>query len=231
MTVLHSTKPYGQYLQSFRTDEVTQQNKRYIVSHIRYRKDGNNLTELERSTQEPNGYSDLNVAINQAEKSRKDFLNCAAEEMAGAAEDVRARDYAYETQQPVFPDNFEPFEETSGCNTRIEYLYRDAHNYKQRDTIVVAGVLTEKEQHELREALQSDCFIPEQVGMRPLQADLQAFGPGEDDAWHEIDQISITEETTTFPGTAQELLARFKAADWDPSVSHFEDASPAAGAM
>src|SRR6185437_9204105 len=106
------------------------------------------------------------------------------------------REYAYELQQPAHPEDFSPCNEPFGCNTRIEYLYRDANNFKQYEVIVVAGVLDEYEQCELRNSLTGDRFVPEQVGMQPLRAGLLATGPGDDRAWHEIESISTTEEPT-----------------------------------
>jgi hypothetical protein len=224
-TVLHSTKPYGHYLQSYCTDEVVQQGNRFEMSFARYRKDRDKLKLIERHVSQPEGYPTLDDAIAAAEASRSSYLSCSDEEMLGAAEDQAARDYAYETAQPEESD-INPFEETSGCNTSIEYFFRTAGNSKQREAIVVAGVLSEREQQELREALESDCFIPEQVGLRSLQGGTVGEG-----AWHEIEEISITEGPTTFPGTARQLLAKFKNADWDPSVSEVEHSAFSVGGM
>jgi len=222
MTVRHSTRPYGHYLQSFRTDEVVQSGNRFVVSHVVYRKDGEKLIELERTTDYPDGVPTLSEAIDGAEAFRRSYLSCDEEERAGAAEEVRRIERAWESSQ----SNFDPFDETSGCNTRIDYLCREADNGKVRYSIVVAGALNEREQQALRDAIRGEGFIPEQVGMRSLQAD--ALGGS---AWHEIEEISITEDPTTFPGTAQELLQRFSTTDWDPSVVQVEDHSPAFGAM
>ena len=111
-SVLHSTRPYGRYLQSYLTDEVVTCGDRFLVFHVRYREDGGVRTEIERhvDVDNPHGHSDLSAAIQSAEDSRKDFVACEAEEMAAAAEEVRAREYAYETQPPYFPDDSEAFD-------------------------------------------------------------------------------------------------------------------------
>jgi len=134
---------------------------------------------------------------------------------------VRGGNDADQMPQPNRPARLSPDGQPCGCNTRIEYLYRDGGNFKQYEVIVVAGILSTQEQRTLRGALLGDCFVPEQVGMRPLQADLRLFGPGSDDAWHEIASISTTTDPATFPETAQGLLTKFRSANWNPSVSSF----------
>lgn len=233
-SVVYATEPYGKYLQSYYRTEVVLPSAQlpFKTQSARYVTEGQQSKVVERQEDEGE-YPTLAAAIEAAESHRKDYLNCAAEEMAGAADEVRARDWAYETQQvDSYPENFEPFlVEPSGINTRIEYLYRDGQNFKHYDSIVVSGLLSEHEQQELRDALSSERFIPEQVGMRPLQEEVRAYGSGEDDAWHEIESIASTEEPTTFPGTARDLLVKFKATDWDPTVSEFEQSSPGIGSM
>lgn len=215
----YSTQAYGHHLQSYFVAEVFPHGERFIVNTVRYRKDSDRLVELERHVRQPEGYGDFHVAIKAADDERESYLQCAREEQLAAVEEVAEQEAKHLRGASA---DIDPFDVTSGCNTRITYLYRDADNFKQIDEIVVAGVLSEEQQQELRDSLDSEGFIPEQVGMRALQADLQAYAPGDDDAWHEIEEISITEDPTTFPGTAKELLAKFKATDWNPEFSDFD---------
>jgi hypothetical protein len=233
MTVLFSTEPYGRYLRSHYTDEVTERNGRYFVSLVRYRNDVGVPIELERTDHhEKDGFGDLHSAIAAAQAGRRSYLQCEADEMAGAVEELREQEISYQRKSVAANEAaLDPFQGTSSCNTRIDYLYRDAGNYKVYDSIIVAGVLTEQEQKDLHDALDSDCFIPEQVGMRALQSELKAEAPGCDGAWHEISEISITEDPTTFPGTAHELLAKFKQTVWDPSSSQVDESMPAMGGL
>ena len=52
-------------------------------------------------------------------------------------------------------------------NTRIEYLYRDADNYKVRNTAVVSGEIPAEEQTYIFENCLGDekTFIPSKVGL------------------------------------------------------------------
>jgi len=224
---LYATAPYGHHLQTYFQDEVVPREGRYFVNFVRYRQDGATLIEIERKQDPGPGHASLNEAIEAAEAGRKQFLDTDAEEVAYAAEVVRKDEYAYQTQG-LYDPSPDWFSEPAGWNTRIEYFYRDASNFKHYGAIVVAGVLSEQEIGELQSKLRCDCFIPKQVGMQPLHVQLQTLGKGDDDAWHEIDNISLTEEPVTVTGTAQELLARFKAADWDSAVSDIgHSSSPA----
>jgi hypothetical protein len=120
--------------------------------------------------------------------------------------------------------------ENAGCNTRMEYFYRGEDDVIKREVIIVAGVLNEREEQEFRSSLDDyDYFIPEQVGLPPLRPGLGTYGPGDDDPWHRIDLFSITAEPTNCPGTAKELLAKFRAAHWDPSHPDLQSESQAPG--
>jgi hypothetical protein len=227
MKIIYSTKSYGHYLQSYSVDEVQQQGARFVASAMRYRKDGDRLVELERHVPNPEGFGDLDSAISAADASRLSYLQCAAEEHAGALEETWRHDLAYELAPYV---EIDPFAETSGCNTRITYLYRGADNHKQHEEIVVAGVLTEQEQQEMRDTVASEGFIPEQVGISALRFERHpaSGNPG----WHELVEISITEDPTTFPGTARQLLLKFKHTDWDlSSSSHHVPDVPSFGGL
>ncbi|MBP3585213.1 MAG: hypothetical protein J6J59_05960 [Peptococcaceae bacterium] len=51
-------------------------------------------------------------------------------------------------------------------NTKIEYLYRDASNYKIYNECVVKGILTAEQREEIVDCLsEGEYFIPSQVGL------------------------------------------------------------------
>ncbi len=51
-------------------------------------------------------------------------------------------------------------------NTQISYLYRDADNYKNRTTIVVAGLINKEGIDKIIDSLEDGLwFIPEQIGL------------------------------------------------------------------
>ncbi len=51
-------------------------------------------------------------------------------------------------------------------NTRMEYLYRDAANYKSLNRVIVVGTITEDQKKEIYETLENGTFfIPEQIGL------------------------------------------------------------------
>ena len=54
-------------------------------------------------------------------------------------------------------------------NTRINYMYRDASNYKSFNTAVVGGILSETDQHAIYYCCDDDAgqryFIPHLVGL------------------------------------------------------------------
>jgi hypothetical protein len=76
----------------------------------------------------------------------------------------------------------------------IEYLYRDASNYKEFGEILLEGLFSETD-IELVRSCMYDCgqfFVPEEIGIPPLQSRLweKYGGPDEDDhQWHSIECI------------------------------------------
>ena len=103
-------------------------------------------------------------------------------------------------------------------NTRITYQYRDAANFKQRESVVFAGEITESERTAVLAHLDEGMwFVPWQVGLADLQA---RFGglTADDHAWHELDveddAIELTEAAPTH-GAIHEFVARFCATNWD----------------
>jgi hypothetical protein len=94
-------------------------------------------------------------------------------------------------------------------NTRIEYLYRDAANYKQFASVVLSGEITAEEIAHIAGCLDSgEYFIPAQVGLEELQRRMPSFpDPDADHVWHELDVAGIT--LTEDPPTTDLDVHRF----------------------
>lgn len=104
-------------------------------------------------------------------------------------------------------------------NTKFSYLYRDASNYKAYRDLVLEGELSLEDIKSVLE--DGEHFIPDQVGMPELQAELGQYGaefPSEDDhIWHEIDSVEATDEEPDFELTAEQvkkLFADVKEVGW-----------------
>ena len=97
---------------------------------------------------------------------------------------------------------------------KIEYLYRDAGNYKQWNTAYTKGYLTEYEIRELIESLDfGEYFIPEMVGLPEIKFD--SIDPELDHMWFELNKKDITYEKPQDQPviySSKELLARFNEA-------------------
>lgn len=87
-------------------------------------------------------------------------------------------------------------------NTRIEYFYGDAANYKQFASVILPGEITGEEIRHIAPCL--DCgeyFIPAQVGLEELQRRTASFPDKDvDHVWHELDTttgITLTDAAPT----------------------------------
>lgn len=103
-------------------------------------------------------------------------------------------------------------------NTRIDYLYRDASNYKCQQTFVVEGRISQDQIESILGCLDGqEFFIPEQLDM-PL---IRNWTVSEDDhPWCELDSrsFSFTDAAPDVPGfTVDELVKKFQDAKgaWD----------------
>ena len=100
----------------------------------------------------------------------------------------------------------------------FEYLYRDAGNYKAWGELLLLGGATEADIEEIRCQLDlGEYFVPELVGIPPLQVKLHQYsgGPsGDDHIFHEfVDLRPATNlEADSLPlwGTLETLKARFQ---------------------
>lgn len=115
----------------------------------------------------------------------------------------------------------------STVNTKIEYMYRDANNYKAYRTIVLTGVLTASELTEVKNKcdwLDGDPkFIASEVGLPSPQHDMDKYGfPTEaDHVWCELLTLELASEPATkdVTLTAGQLRAAFAKAKWDETAA------------
>lgn len=100
-------------------------------------------------------------------------------------------------------------------NTLVEYLYRDASNYKVYSKAIVSGLMNEAEVKVIWDCLdEGTYFLPGQVGPPD---DNRYSGTADDHAWFELQDIKLTSFKPTVNLSAQDLLQSFqKAKDaWD----------------
>jgi len=95
-------------------------------------------------------------------------------------------------------------------NTRINYLYTDASNYKAHNTAVVSGELSEAQIAEINACLHdSEFFIPAQVGLPEER--FEKWDDQDDHCWFTLQSIYSTPEAPTVSLTAEQLLSNFRA--------------------
>lgn len=117
-----------------------------------------------------------------------------------------------------FPGGITEDASSPDCNTKIEFLYRDASNYKMQTTVVVRGAMTEQGVREIMDSLDSGTyFIPSQVG---LDGERFSDETEDDHPWFELYEtsFSLTANTPTSELSFEELVEKFKAAadNWQP---------------
>jgi len=97
-------------------------------------------------------------------------------------------------------------------NTLLEYLYRDASNYKQFGSVVLQGSISVKDIRPL--LIDGEYFIPSQVGLPDLQHKFKEqefeYPTGDDHAWHEIVSMRTTRKQATIPLHRKEFLSRLQ---------------------
>jgi len=97
-------------------------------------------------------------------------------------------------------------------NTKIEYLYRDAENYKLWDEVIVEGHLTIEQLEPFYH--EGEFFIPSVVGLNDLQSEPLTVN---DHIWHTIELVETTDKSPTSNISAEKLLSNFADAaknDW-----------------
>jgi len=101
-------------------------------------------------------------------------------------------------------------------NTKFEYLYRDASNYKQFASVVFAGEITDEERDLLLDNLEDgENFIPSDVGLEDLQPRMVSYPSTDDHVWHEIEIITLVDDEPTQPLNIHEFVEKFKDVEWD----------------
>ncbi len=111
----------------------------------------------------------------------------------------------------------------------MEYLYRDADNFKAFGQILLSGIITDAYVSEMESLLDSEeFFVAEQVGIPTLYSQLWEFSNGPtraDHAFHELSKIRPATDSeiksTDLWGTTDSLLESFRSVrqEWDCSLS------------
>ena len=110
--------------------------------------------------------------------------------------------------------------------TTVNYMYRDASNYKAWAEVLLAGAITDEQRETVRLTLddlndEHDAFIPAQIGWE--HAGTSEFELGDDDhCWHELDVKDGIEVSDWFGPTPEETVEDWvskmtaaHAAGWD----------------
>lgn len=111
----------------------------------------------------------------------------------------------------------------------MEYLYRDANNFKSWGQVLLTGDITENYVAEIESFLDSsECFVAEQVGIPALYSQLWDLSNGPtiaDHAFHELSKFRPATnseiEAMDFWGTTISLLDALRSVgqEWDVSLS------------
>ena len=100
----------------------------------------------------------------------------------------------------------------------LEYMYRDAGNYKAWGKLLLSGSVSEQDNDNLIQCLESgQFFVAEQVGVPTLYKELWQLngGPNKDDhGWHEFVELRLAtadeiREDLPIWGTLEQLVSRF----------------------
>jgi hypothetical protein len=100
-------------------------------------------------------------------------------------------------------------------NTKIEYLYRDASNYKafpEKD-IVVEGELTWSDFEPVLHM--GEMFIPADLGLPELQSQLENYPNEDDHIWHQLLGLKENSDEPTVEVTAGEIKQRLRQVESD----------------
>src|SRR5437899_1199160 len=111
--------------------------------------------------------------------------------------------------------------------TALDYLYRDAGNFKAFGTTAVIGGLSEVDRQEIRNRLDGgEYFIAEQVGLPPLHEELYRWSNGatnSDHCWHEFvgfRDVNEPPDKCLHAIEAKLLVERFRQiTEWNGSLS------------
>lgn len=102
-------------------------------------------------------------------------------------------------------------------NTELSYTYRDSSNYKQCETLILVGKISQINiEIIISKLIDGQFFIPEQVGLSALQKRFAVLNT-DDHPYHELlrENIRLVESEPTTMLTIDELVERFRAVVWD----------------
>ncbi len=102
-------------------------------------------------------------------------------------------------------------------NTQITYMYRDASNWKQFETVILWGEMNDNDIETILSRLTDhNLFLPEQVGLPRLQHRWENLNE-DDGIYHELKLEDFTKSDLepTVDMTAQELVENFRKVEWD----------------
>ena len=94
-------------------------------------------------------------------------------------------------------------------NTRINYLYRDASNYKKHNEVIIPGTFTEEQIHTIIDCLQGgEYFIPSEVNLPEIRFEDRTEA---DHPWFELDEDGFeeTEAKVTCNISPEDLVKLF----------------------
>lgn len=105
-------------------------------------------------------------------------------------------------------------------NTKIEYLYRDASNYKKINQVIVSGTFDEIQKESIQNCLsEGEYFIPRQVGFPEIRFDKLTE---DDHYWFElsVENFSVTSLPAEIQMSVEDVVNAFLAAkdNWDDSI-------------
>lgn len=96
-------------------------------------------------------------------------------------------------------------------NTKFNYLYRDASNYKNWGEVIFKGEYTPEMAVELTEYLdEGRYFIAHQVDIPEMFFDYGKDSIEDDHCWHEYGDMVLTEQEPTDPRTIQQFIQQVK---------------------
>lgn len=94
-------------------------------------------------------------------------------------------------------------------NTHINYLYRDASNYKKHNEVIIPGTFTEEQIHTIIDCLQGgEHFIPSEVNLPEIRFEDRTEA---DHPWFELDEDGFeeTEAKVTCHISPEDLVKLF----------------------
>ncbi|WP_339704521.1 hypothetical protein [Algoriphagus aquimarinus] len=97
-------------------------------------------------------------------------------------------------------------------NIQLNYLYRDADNYKEFGLVVFANIteltLEEATALLLPKLISEEFFVPDDWGLPRLH--VSSYNPSVDHEWHEFEDFEETDESVTDEREIGEFLATIK---------------------